>query len=227
MSGFWSTETMRERLPEYIKPFDERRIMSGAYELSMGTEARVTDERNRRRRIRLRLRKDDHIVIPPGQLAQLLVHERIEMPQDSLGFISMKSTLKMRGLINVSGFHVDPGYKGNLVFAVFNAGSTDILIKQFEPTFLLWIAPLDRYTNDAYGGSRQNRDEITSDQYMNLKGPTYNPTALADRVSALERRNKQWRAIIVSVLAVILAGSFSDIAESLQDVLSGILDWLE
>ena len=41
------------------------------------------------------------------------------------------------------GFHVDPGYEGRLVFAVFNAGSVPIVVKQEEPTFLLWYVSLD------------------------------------------------------------------------------------
>ena len=100
---------MNERLGGLIDPFDATRIKSCAYELSMGNEAYITDSRKLRSRMRLRLRSGQHVIIPPGQLAQLLVKETVTIPQDSLGFLSMKSSFKIRGLVNVSGFHVDPG----------------------------------------------------------------------------------------------------------------------
>ena len=197
---------MNERLGGLIDPFDATRIKSCAYELSMGNEAYITDSRKLRSRMRLRLRSGQHVIIPPGQLAQLLVKETVTIPQDSLGFLSMKSSFKMRGLVNVSGFHVDPGYRGKLVFSVFNAGSKEIMIKRNEPTFLLWLASLDRYTTNAYSGARQGISEITSDQYMNLKGPTYNPTSLAQRVSRLEHQHKTRLYVSVSIAATIVGG---------------------
>lgn len=218
---------MRDRLPSLVKPYDPERVKNSAYELSMGDEAHITDSRRIRTRIRLRIRRGQHVVIPPGQLALLLVHEKVEIPQDALGFISMKSRFKMRGLVNVSGFHVDPGYRGNLVFSVFNAGSNDIMIRKREPTFLLWLASLDRYSTDPYDGGRQGKSEITSDQKMNLGGPTYNPTALAQRVTELERTAKTWRNVFVGVLVITVAGLFSDLIEGLQDLLSAILEWAD
>jgi len=58
------------------------------------------------------------IAIPPGQLALLITEEEVAIPTNRIGFISIKFTAKMRGLINVSGFHVDPGFKGKLKFSV-------------------------------------------------------------------------------------------------------------
>ena len=51
-----------------------------------------------------------------------MTKESIEVPLDALGLISIRSKYKLKGLINVSGFHVDPGFRGSLVFAVYNAG---------------------------------------------------------------------------------------------------------
>lgn len=218
---------MRERLPCLIDPYNPQNVKNSAYELSMGHEAYVTESGRSNTRIRLRIRPGQHVKIPPGQLALLLVHEEVEIPQDALGFISMKSRFKMRGLVNVSGFHVDPGYKGNLVFSVFNAGSNNIMVRSGEPTFLLWLASLDRYSTDPYAGGRQGKNEITSDQYMNLNGPTYNPTALAQRVTELERRGKTWRAVLIGIIVIALAGLYPEVLEGLQDLLSDVLEWAD
>lgn len=218
---------MRERLPRLVDPYNPQSVKNSAYELSMGDEAYITDSRRSNTRIRLKIRRGQHVIIPAGQLALLLVHESIEIPQDALGFISMKSRFKMRGLVNVSGFHVDPGYQGKLVFSVFNAGSNEIMIRRREPTFLLWFTSLDRYSTDPYAGARQGQSEITSDQYMNLSGPTYNPTALAQRVAELERTAKTWRNILIGVLVIAVASLYPDLIEGLQDLLSAVREWAD
>ena len=146
------------------------------------------------------LNEGERVNIPPGQFAHLLIHEYVKIPSSAVGLLSMKSKVKMRGLVNVSGFHVDPGYEGHLVFAVFNAGSSAITIRQREPTFLLWYVSLDEITEDLYRGSRQESADIESHQLMNLSGPTYNPTALAQRVAKLEQRRDRWNHITIGVI---------------------------
>ena len=201
MSGFWSSETLAERLPELVEPFDRSRIMNCAYELSMGDQSYVTSSDDNQTKIQVKLDRGVVVNVLPGQLAQLIVHEYVKIPKDAVGLLSMKSKFKMSGLVNVSGFHVDPGYEGRLVFAVFNAGSVPIVIKQREPTFLLWYVSLDSPTDDTYRGSRAELQDITDEQIMKLKGPTYNPTALAERVSRLERRYEWWRNVSVAIIA--------------------------
>lgn len=188
MSGFWSSETLKQKLPGLVRPYDPRRIVHCSYELSMGNEAWVTSHGDEDTRVKITLGRDERVNIPPGQFALLLAKERIEIPRDAIGLISMKSKVKMRGLINVSGFHVDPGYRGNLVFGVFNAGAGPITIKEGEATFVVWYVSLDQNTHASYDGTRQGIEHITDDQIMNLKGLTHNPTAIAEKVTLLEGR---------------------------------------
>ena len=46
----------------------------------------------------------------------------------------------MQGLVNISGFHVDPSHQGRLVFAVNNVGPSDIRLQLEEPTFTIFFA---------------------------------------------------------------------------------------
>jgi len=61
-------------------------------------------------RKRLVLQDKEDVIVPPGQFALLITEERVNIPDDKIAFISFKFSKKARGLINVSGFHVDPGY---------------------------------------------------------------------------------------------------------------------
>jgi hypothetical protein len=65
------------------------------------------------------------------------------VPKNAIAFISMKAGIKHKGLINISGFHVDPGFKGKLLFSVYNAGTTKINLKRGQECFLIWYSNLD------------------------------------------------------------------------------------
>ena len=220
MSGFWSSATLANRLPDLVEPFDDSRIANCAYELSMGRKFHITHPKRARIKVRIKHRKGEYVNIMPGQFALLQVMEYVRIPDDALGLISMKSRFKMTGLVNVSGFHVDPGYEGNLVFAVFNAGSSEIVIRQGEPTFLIWYASLDQRTDDLYSGLQQGNTEISSDYVAKLKGPTYNPTALAERVNRLEARTNLWRTISIGLLIAVVGGTVLLLLGLLFDVVS-------
>lgn len=216
MAGFWSAETMRQRIAAdgLVDPYVPDRVVNGAYELSLGPEVYVTStESDTKREVSL----GEQVAIPPGQFANLLTEEKVTIPADALGLISVRFRLKQRGLVNVSGFHVDPGYSGHLLFSVFNAGPQPVLIARGEPAFLLWFASFDDVTgpDDLYKGSP--RDSITSDDVMRLQGAIATPQALAVRVEEVERRLERWRsnfetawkaaigAVVVAAIAWLLA----------------------
>ena len=83
--------------------------------------------------------------IGPGQFAFIQTKERVRVPMDAIAFISVRAGFKFQGLINVSGFHVDPGWDGKLVFAVFNASGSDFRFGAGERLFQIWYASLDAF----------------------------------------------------------------------------------
>lgn len=233
MSGFWSTETLKRRLPDLIEPYNDSRVVHCAYELSMGSQAWVTSKDSNKTTIQVELDGRDRVLIPPGQFALLLIQEKVIIPNSAIGLLSMKSGVKMRGLVNVSGFHVDPGYDGKLVFAVFNAGSIPIPIEQGAPTFLLWYVSLDHPTTNTYSGSRQYKSDITDDQVRSLLGPVYSPTALArqltavdqalgQRISVMETRLDWWRSMGIVIIGSAIAVLASLLTLGIQWILTNL-----
>ena len=143
---FWSSDTLNERLTTLVDPFDPERVDCAAYTLSVGPEVYVSpnDQAADPTTVTVRqLAESEGFTIPPGQFAFLITEEIVTVPGDALAFISIRAKIKFRGLVNVSGFHVDPGYQGQLTFAVFNAGPVPIHLKQGQPIFLIWYASLD------------------------------------------------------------------------------------
>ena len=151
---FWSGETLQARFNEVISLGHANLIDCAAYTLRVGSEYYVspTDQASDAKSRSLKSLADgEAFAIPPGQFAYIITHEMVHVPKDALAFISIRARVKWRGLVNVSGFHVDPGYRGRLTFAVFNAGPAPIHMRQGEPVFLIWFAQLDRETSFAKG----------------------------------------------------------------------------
>jgi dCTP deaminase len=147
----------------YPLPDSERmakRIKNGAYELSLGNETFQTDSEDKKKKILTQER--EQVIINPGQFALLLTEESVKIPENKIAFISIRAGIKLRGLINVSGFHVDPGFEGKLVFSVYNAGSSPISLEKGEPYFMIWFADLDvpNKNPDSYNGDHQGQTSI-------------------------------------------------------------------
>ncbi len=143
--SFWSSQSLKSRLSDLIEPFDEDRIESASYELSLGKEVYISPlpDTPQKDRKKIFLNERDTVAIPPGQFAFLLTFEKVFVPSNAIALISMKFKTKAKGLINVSGFHVDPGYKGHLIFAVYNAGPLNLHLECGKPLFSIWFADLD------------------------------------------------------------------------------------
>ena len=146
---YWSGEKLKERVSTCI--LSEYEVDSGvdcaAYTLHIGNEIFITPdhyEKSPSQNTKKILKDGEPFNIPSGMFAFLLTEEIISVPNDCIAFISMKAKVKFKGLINVSGFHVDPGYKGRLIFSVYNAGPTSIMLKRGMPLFLMWYSDLDR-----------------------------------------------------------------------------------
>jgi len=215
--AMWSSETIKQKLTDenLISPPDKQAVKHGAYELSLGPEAFITSAANGEKGQKKKLEAGEHLVIPPGQFGLLLTEERVTIPKDTIGFISIKAGVKFRGLVNVSGFHVDPGFTGRLKFSVYNAGSQDIVLARGKRVFLIWFSALDQPTGDVYNGEHKNQDEITANDVMLMQGEVASPAALKNQIEELQRSHEQrlvavekdvalWRGITNSLLFVVV-----------------------
>lgn len=164
---FWSRQRIEERhrrdvlfwlpgpAPDYSRQDyeldTEKRLRAASYNMLMGSEVYVTPASESDVRSVRMLSEGEGFYIPPGQFAFLLTHEAVNVPADAFAFLALRAkALKFQGLLNVSGFHVDPGYNGRLVLAVYNAGPGQIHLRQGQPLFEVFFADLDRSTDKPY-----------------------------------------------------------------------------
>lgn len=189
--AFWSGDKLAALGPlvNLVDGFTKDNIDCSAYRLSVGAECFVTPSfEDPQPHLKQRLGAiGSEIVIPPGQFAFLLTEEVVHLPKDVMGFISLRSRVKLLGLINVSGFHVDPGYHGKLIFSVFNAGPANIHLERGEGLFLLWIADLDRTSSPLYHKpAKLDITSITSKQISDVDRPLHSLQSLSGKVERLQ-----------------------------------------
>jgi dCTP deaminase len=68
----------------------------------------------------------------------------------------------------VSGFHVDPGYSGKLIFAVFNASPLPIAISDGAPLFKIWFANMDQKSSEKFIYSGPSITDISDELVNNM-----------------------------------------------------------
>jgi len=209
---FWTTQRIREALkgenPPILKPNFEH-LNNACYELALGTEAFITSTADTKR-----IHKPgEQVRIPPGQLALLITEEELCIPLNVLAFISIKASKKISGLINVSGFHVDPGFRGRLKFSVYNAGSESIILGVGERLFPIWFYQLPEENDDEYVGRHKGQMSITPEDVMQLQGEVASPAALKKEIDDLRTTVANWKAAttgaLVTAIATALAAVFA------------------
>jgi dCTP deaminase len=205
--AFWSGDKLNDegRRNGIVEPFDSEqlddRIDCSALVLTLGEECFVTPhfgDTNPSRKQKLELGRLEtaggktkrlnggEMIIPAGQFAFLLTEEFIKIPANTMGFISLKSKVKWKGLINVSGFHVDPGFHGRLVYSVYNAGPSNIHLARGMPLFLLWITDLDKESKIYQKNSPPQR-EIPSELVSEVDRPLHSLQSLSEKIETLQR----------------------------------------
>jgi dCTP deaminase len=180
---FWSSQTLKVKIPaeQLVVPYVEARVVHSAYEMGVGSEAFVTSNSSDKTQIAA----DTKIVIPPGQFGLLVTRETVRIPANVIAFISIRAGIKFQGLVNVSGFHVDPGYHGQLKFAVYNAGSRTIVLDQDQRVFMIWFADLDKTDENPYPSRQPMQIAITADDVMRIQGDVASPAQLKKQIDEL------------------------------------------
>lgn len=195
------------------------------FDLKLGKQVFVSDKNKP-----IILRENEYLFIEPGTFALLETEERINMPHDLMGFIAVKFSFKKLGLVNISGFHVDPGYRGKLIFSVYNAGPNDILMQKNKPVFMIFFSNLtnglDELMKQIDDGSEElglttleldileaNRNKILResgyggipiDMMTAIQGNSVSLSRNTNRIDKLENNFKIFGSIAVTLIGALI-----------------------
>lgn len=216
--AFWGGSRLTDEIErrKIVIPFEPDNIDCNSYTLCMGDEYYITPEagfslrKSRKKTLGSKsyfsssenrfVDKAESFTIPPGQFAFLLSLQSVRIPDDAMGFISLRSGLKFRGLINVSGFHVDPGFEGKLIYSVFNAGPSSFSIGLGDPLFKLWLADLDgEASSDYVFRSKEPQAAIPNNLVSDVNKSVSSVQHMDARVKSLETKYNIFIGVIVAI----------------------------
>jgi|SRR5208283_1493880 len=179
--------------------FEKACVGQSSYDLRLGEDAYVVGKKAPRK-----LDKDrPYLVLKPGEFAILTCYEKISLPREIMAFITLRNRYKMQGLVNVSGFHVDPTFEDKLVFAVQNVGATDIRLKYMEPTFTIFFARVEENT-DPEVKSATPRWGIRLEDIAQLGGSTITLRKLKEEIEQVRRIVLIYGPIIVAAAVALI-----------------------
>ena len=209
--SFYSDKDIQDNF-KALFPSEERlipdRLQPSSYELRLGSEVFISGTK---KLVRLGEDYDEYLAIRPGDMAILLTKETVDIPPDIMGFIAVRTKYKNRGLVNISGFHVDPGFKGKLTFSVYNAGPSDIILRYLDPVFIIFFATLSKEAETPYD---KEQKKISAESMSNLAGESVSPLSLHERLSKLEHTTQmQWGlfaavaiGVFITIIKVVMNG---------------------
>lgn len=187
-----------KKFPIIFSSLDIEKIRPANFDLRLGNDYFVSREKYPKQ-----LEKTGgFLVIEPGDFAILTTHEYMYVPDDLLGLISLRNTYKKLGIINISGFHVDPGYVGRLFFSIYNSGPEKVVLKHKEPVFMIMFDELKEPVLKGYGEGKEN---ITTDLISGLIGYSISPTRLKTRIDSLELQLRILLGIVIALLVAVVA----------------------
>ncbi len=215
---FWGGKRLEDELRALISDYDPNRIDGASYQLRVGPEVYVSptgEPGDPRNKPKTQLAPGQGFTIPAGQFGFILTEERVAVRQAAVAFISIRAKYKFRGLVNVSGFHVDPNYEGQLIFSIFNAGPGPVHLSRGEPCFLIWYADLDRPKDvEKKKGFESIPSALTGPIASGLQSfasllskINENDKKIGDRVNAVEREQAVLRwAMALAIGALVTIG---------------------
>lgn len=201
----WLAEGRKDNRNKPVLPWKKDRVEAAGYRLSVGKEYYVNEDGSSSV---VKLDHEDTFVVNPGQFAFILTQEKVQISKSAIGFISIRASIKFKGLVNVSGFQVNPGHKGNLIFAVFNAGPRHINLREGEEIFSLWIADLDAEVKDDHevpGKIPSDLRNIPMDVINGISGDALTAYQLDSRIKKVEANHNKLKLILISI-GTILTG---------------------
>jgi len=122
-----------------LEPFDDKSLNPAGYDL----------------------RADRTAVLQPGEQCLVATMERVELGQDLVGILHVRSSLAREGIF-ASLALVDPGFKGQLTISLFNGSRKAVQLRAGERFVQLTLVKLGRQAATKYEGRYQDSTGVVS-----------------------------------------------------------------
>lgn len=155
----WQITEAVERDVIGIDPFDPANVRSASVDLTLDDFVLVADGSTRD------ISGEGSVyMLPAGQTVYVNTVEEISFPDHVIGRVGAMTELARYGIFLAHGFQIDPGFRGQLQFCLFNAGSGDFPLSAGQRIISLEICPLAAPPKQPWHGEgakiSDQRDEV-------------------------------------------------------------------
>ena len=105
----------------------------------------------------------------------------------------------------MSGFHVDPGFKGKLKFGVYNAGANKVTIDADTPIFSIWFCKFLEETKDGYNGHWVGTEAITAEDVTKLQGEVSSPGQLRIELNQIRSKITNLNYVLTAIATLLIS----------------------
>ncbi len=124
------------------------------------------------------LRIDRELELNPGQQRLAATLERVELSENFLGILHIRSSLAREGII-ASLALVDPGFQGQLTVSLHNAGDRPVRLTRGERFIQLSMLRLSTPATQTYTGKYQNSRGIVKSRRRKMQNVIHGAEAKA------------------------------------------------
>lgn len=145
-----------------IDPFDETRVQMASIDLTLDDFVLTAEGE------KIDISESESFVLRGGRTVSVSTKEWVEFPQDYIGRVGAMAALARAGIMTSHGFQIDPGFKGNLQFCIFNAGAHDFALRGGDPIISVEIMPLSATPSYDENAARHLADARDRDKIVAL-----------------------------------------------------------
>ena len=124
------------------------------------------------------LRIDRDLELNPGQQRLAATLERVELSENFLGILHIRSSLAREGIIPSLAL-VDPGFQGQLTVSLHNAGDRPVRLTRGERFIQLSMLRLGTPATQTYTGKYQNSTGIVESRRRKMQNVIHGAEAKA------------------------------------------------
>lgn len=175
---------------------------AASYKLRLGDEANVGGRR-------VRISRDEPLVIPPHQVAVVKTHEVISIPRFLIARWNLRVKWVYEGLLWVGGPQVDPGWYGALYCPIYNLAEREVVIPHMEPVFTMDFTRTTPFRHEKAWYGYKSKPHKHARQ-KNLQGHDVNrlqsaPFSALSQLATLDVRVTSFSSLTFLALAVVIA----------------------
>lgn len=179
-------------------PVAEDNIQQASCDLCLGAEAYLVGSDSP---VRLSADKERYLKISPGEFALLMTEEHVHIPKTLVAFITVRNSFKLQGLVNITGFHVDPTYRGRIIYGVNNAGPSDIRLRLGEPTFSIFFSKVE---GEVKKQRKPGAEQLPLEYVQLLGGSSVTLAKLQSDFDELKRRVNLYAPLGIALLIALI-----------------------